>query len=185
MGLQKEMFERRCDKIVLGLDLSLTGTGGAILEPNATVAMAFTAGYKLEKDATVKQRVQRLMDIWQTIFRLAFLRRSDAKLPVPQLVGIEGYAYAARGRGKDVAELHGLVKVMLCSQAQVDPDCIHIMAPTSVKKEIFDHGAMDKKKIKTVVETLRRDGVIQGAALDNHNERDAWAIAQYVRRRHG
>ncbi len=182
MGLQKEMFERSCDKVVLGLDLSLTGTGGAVLEPDGNVWCAFTAGRKLEKDASPKERILRLIDIWQSIWRLAFMRRQHLRLQIPELVGIEGYAYAAKGRGKDVAELHGVVKVMLHSQAHLTP---FIMAPSAVKKEIFDHGAMDKKKIKTVVETLRRDGVIQGVELANHNERDAWAIAQYVRRRHG
>jgi len=185
VGLQKEMFERPCDKVVLGLDLSLTGTGGAIIEPNGVVAVAFTAGYKLEKDATVKQRINRLIDIWMAIWRQAFTRRRDLRFPIPRMVGIEGYAYAAQGRGKDVAELHGLVKVMLVSQAHMDPDDIHIVAPAAVKKEVFGHGSLDKKEIKTVVDTLRRDGVIQGAMLENHNERDAWAIAQYVRRRHG
>ena len=89
------------------------------------------------------------------------------------------------GRGKEVAELHGLVKVMLCEQADIDADCIYIMSPSSMKKEVFGRGDLDKKEIKVVVDTLRRDQVITGVQLSNHNERDAWAIAQYVRRKNG
>lgn len=182
MSLQREMFERPTPQVVtLGLDLSLTATGAVVLGEDGIIEVSFTVGYPLDKNASAKKRICRLIDIWQTIWTQAFLARKDTNLPTPSLVGIEGYAYKAMGRGKEVAELHGLVKVMLYSQTNLVP---RIANPSSVKKDIFGHGSLDKKEIRKIVDTLRRDGSIKGVDLKDHNQRDAWAIAHYVRMHH-
>ena len=84
--MQREMFETKCDLVVLGLDLSLNGTGGAVIEPDGSTGVAFTAGRKLKESASPKERIHRLIDIWRSIWNLAFVRRRDQKLQVPQLV---------------------------------------------------------------------------------------------------
>jgi len=60
-----------------------------------------------------------------------------------------------------------------------------IYPPSKVRKAVFGYGGTDKDRIVKIVRALEEDGAINGKTLDDHNQCDAWAVAQHIRRLHG
>ena len=151
-----------------GLDLSLTGTGVCVLDSaGAPVAWA-TVGSKLKRSSSVREKVQRLIDIASCIMDV--VGEYD---PAPR-VAIEGYAFAAPGAQNDLGELHGVVKSQLWLGLAVEPE---IIPPTQARKVVIGNGRAKKNDVQAW---------LQGRAIrcSNHNEADAYVVAECLRTRH-
>ena len=176
MSDQTQLFHYTCPYRIMGLDLSLTGTGVVVLDAGeGKIVRAQTIGYSLDKDATEQQRLDRLVNLAAGIKTLI-------EETHPHVIVIEGHAYGARFGGAALAELHGVVKVQIYYLTKQAP---MVVAPKKARKVVLDDGAADKKKIGKIVRTLERHGVMEVEALGDHNQRDAWVLAEYARRVHG
>ena len=145
---------------IIGLDLSLTGTGICTLETDGTYSLR-SAGYKLKRTSTVREKVERMINIVSEI-----VDAIDCASQTP-IVSIENYAFAARGAQNDLGELHGAVKVQLRLGYAIDPSNPFIQS----KKDVFGRGRLGKDEI---VEALTNHGI----CVSNHNEADAYVVAQ-------
>lgn len=172
MTLQTEMFQVKLDKVVMGLDLSLTGTGIVTLGKDGKPVDARTVGYGLKKRATQRERIERLIDNVQSIATVVDELR-------PDVVAIEGFAFGAKFGGEFLGELQGVVKVNLYSRFEIVPV---VYPPKTVRKVVFGYGGSDKKRIKQIVDLLERDGMFGDFRFEDHNQRDAWAVAEYAKR---
>jgi Holliday junction resolvasome RuvABC endonuclease subunit len=149
---------------VLGLDLSLTGTGLVTLDgATGAVWAAASAGHGLKRDARVRDKVARLLTIAETV--VAAVRRA----PAPCSVAIEGYAFGAKGAQNDLAELGGVIKTQLWLACRLEPT---IYTVSAARKGMFGTGRMEKKAI---LPHLAAKGVV----LADHNQADAWVIAAF------
>lgn len=150
---------------VIGLDISLMGTGIVILDNNDDVVC--NSVYSTDNKSTDVRRQQTIVDAIKGEIL------SSTVLATKLNVFIEGYAFS-RSTGKVFtrAELTGLVKHML-----IGLDCnVYIIPPSSLKKFITGKGNADK------------DAMIQGVFgkwgfhTMNDNIADAYALARYGRR---
>jgi len=176
MSEQVGLFRYDYPYRVMGLDLSLRGTGIVVLEKGAgEIVRAQTLGYDLESKATEKQRLDRLVNLAAGI-------KTIIEETHPYTIVVEGHAFGAKFGGAALAELHGVVKVQvyfLTGQAPMVVPC------KKARKIVLDDGAADKKKIEKIIRKLELEGVMRIEALGDHNQRDAWVLAEYVRRVHG
>ncbi len=127
-----------------------------------------TVGHKLKRTSRVKEKVERLIDITACIMDVL-----EAQSTTPQ-VAIEGYAYAAPGAQNDLGELHGVVKSQIWLGLLVEPE---IIPPTHARKVVLGKGRIGKGDI---IEHLTSRAI----ECKNHNEADAYVVAECLRRRH-
>jgi Holliday junction resolvasome RuvABC endonuclease subunit len=176
MNEQVSMFRYSCPYRVMGLDLSLTGTGAVVLDAGeGEIVRAQTIGYDLEKKATEQQKLDRLVNLAAGIKTLI-------EETHPYIIVIEGHAFGAKFGVARLAELHGVVKVQIYYLTGKAP---MVVAPATARKMVLDYGASDKKRIEKIVKKLEEQGLIKIGALGDHNQRDAWVLAQCGRRVHG
>jgi Holliday junction resolvasome RuvABC endonuclease subunit len=157
----------------MGLDLSCTATGIVVLSPdpaynNEPWVYMSTVGSKLHRDSPVRDKVERLLTIARAVVA-AYEQHRNAGREVR--VGIEGYAWAARGAQNDLAELHGVVKTQLWLKHQAEPV---IVQASAARRAVLGTGRIDKKDIVRLVQA-------RGVATADHNVADAWVIAEYLR----
>jgi Holliday junction resolvasome RuvABC endonuclease subunit len=93
------------------------------------------------------------------------------------IVGIEGYAFAARGNSHTkLAEARGAIKLLLYLNAGLT------LVPIPVKtarKTVFGYGNIDPEDIMPSLGSL-------GTNFSDHNIADAYVVAEHVRRQqHG
>ena len=142
---------------VLGLDPSLTAFGICELSVRRTAFELTTEVFKSKfKD------VPRLLDIRYKLE--AVLAEVE-----PNLVVLEGYAFARPNQAHQIGELGGMVRTVLhlaCSNPM-------IVAPTKLKK--FVTGKGNAKKDVMLMHTLKRFGV----EFDNSDECDAFGLAMF------
>jgi Holliday junction resolvasome RuvABC endonuclease subunit len=147
---------------ILGLDLSDRGAGIVTLDATTGIVWAAeTVGYALKRTATVRERVERMLDIATAVVR------AYRAAPAPCGVAIEQFAWGARGAQNDLGELHGVVKTQLWLACRVEP-VLYIVS--QIRKEIFGKGNLKKDKILPHV-------VERGVPVADHNQADAWAVA--------
>ena len=127
-----------------------------------------TVGHTLKRSARVKDKVERLIDITACIMDVL-----EDQTTTP-LVAIEGYAYAAPGAQNDLGELHGVVKSQLWLGLMVEPELI---PPTHARKVVLGKGRIGKTDI---MEHLTSRAI----ECKNHNEADAYVVAECLRLRH-
>ena len=149
----------------MGLDLSLTGTGIVVIDDTPSVVFADTCGFKLKRTATVRAKIERMNSIAVKVIKAA----REYSVTV---IGIEGFAYAAKGAQNDLGELHGVVKSQILLGLNLVPV---IVAPTSARKTVLGKGNFPKKMI--LDELTKR-----GYNVSDHNQGDALVVALAVRK---
>ena len=161
--------------LFVGLDLSLTGAGCVVLDWDGSVLSHNVWGEKLPRDARVRDKIERMIYIAEKIVRVVKIRKYTAidiagHVPVFH-VGIEGYAFAARGAQNDLGEIQGVVKSQLWLALGIEPV---IIASSTARKVVMGKGNFPKDKI--LAELVKR-----GFELKDHNEADAYVIAECLR----
>jgi crossover junction endodeoxyribonuclease RuvC len=141
-------------KYIMGLDLSLTSTGYAVLNGNGELV---DNGLLQVKSKEVK-RLQELSGLLDEL-----LHRY-----CPDLVGIEGYAYGKHNRAHQIGEWGGIARLMLAGMKI--PTIV--MPPTSVKKFVTGKGNAPKDEMRLGV--YKRWGM----EFASNDEVDAYAVAR-------
>lgn len=145
-------------RTVVGLDLSLTGTGIALSDGTVRTVSSKPSG-----DAPIDE-TRRLMSAADAV--MAFVPDSA------ELVAIEGLAFAAnRSHHSAVVGMHHMVRERLARKGI--PFCL--VAPTSLKKFISKDGKCPKELI--IMEVFERWGV---KCRDN-NQSDAFGLMKIAR----
>jgi hypothetical protein len=151
----------------MGLDLSCTGTGIVVLDDEGAVLATAKDGWSLERKSTVLDYIDRLLHITTTILDLARAHGGAAGLAV----GIERYAYNARGSQNDLGELGGVVKTQLWLAEHILPQ---IIAVNSARALVFGNGRIKKKLVEPTL-------AAKGLAFGDSDIADAYVIAEAVR----
>jgi len=146
---------------VLGLDLSLVGTGCIILEDGKMKLSRLVTSKPSGKDPL--KELKRLLGICKEIKKIAILHH-------PDLVCIEGIAFMSRNTGA-LSQLSGLnyfVRELLYAEGI----SFVIVPPTVLKKFITGKGNCHKELM--LLETYKRYGV----SFDDNNLCDAYGLAR-------
>jgi Holliday junction resolvasome RuvABC endonuclease subunit len=160
----------------MGLDLSCTATGIAVLGGDGAVLHLETVGYALKK-GTVREKVERLMHIADRILRVR--DQYDVRD-----VAVENYSYGARGAQNDLGELGGVVKVQLWLRNQIE---VRVVQVNSARKEALGAGNIKKVDVPRLVAAR---GVPLGflpvkrgrtVAERDPDQADAWVVAEWLR----
>jgi Holliday junction resolvasome RuvABC endonuclease subunit len=139
---------------ILGVDLSLTSTGLALIEDEEVIkTMAVTS--KSSEDWDVRRE-----RIRKHVLRLA----EDA-----DLIGLENYSYGSQFAKEIAGELGGINRLALIEQ-DTDRNII-LIAPTQVKKFVALHGRSSKDEVQAEVEKK------YDVELDSDDEADALGLA--------
>ena len=170
-----------------GLDISLAGTGGVLLDAKGEVVsvLAFSASARevakakaphvLHLTPTVPMGDTKAM--WaRTVFVAKVVREWLKQYAEPAcLVGIEDHAFGARGTSiYQLGHLHGLIRRDL---QDADKHWL-LIAPTELKAAVTGKGSSDKKAMMAV-ETPGLDQNAFGASTRN-NVVDAYWLARCV-----
>ena len=142
-------------KRLLGLDLSLTAAGWALVWDGSP------------KWGIIKSRhkgVKRLSEIRNEV-------RDIINQTQPSLAVIEGYSYGSSQGMAGLAELGGVVRLLLLDTGVP----FIVVAPTTNKKFATGKGNAEKDLM------LKRVFQHWGADMNNNNEADAFALAQFGR----
>jgi len=137
----------------MGLDLSLTSTGVAIIQADGT-SESMTIRSKFRDEA-------RLADLRDKIL-------ATVKLHRPKLVVLEGYSYGSVTSLASLAELGGLVKTGLFEVSQP----VLVVPPARVKK--FATGKGNSKKDEVRLAVYKR----WGFEAPTNDEVDAYVLAR-------
>ena len=150
--------------ITVGLDLSLTKTGYAIVNSDGKVLDSGVIKSKPSGDKPINE-VRRIVDIAEEI-----MEKIDANCLTedPAIVAIEGLAFMAKGTS--LVQLSGLNYLTRILLSQFEWPFV-IVAPTSLKKFITGSGKGDKDMMS--MQIYKKYGF---EALDN-NEADAYSLA--------
>ena len=151
-------LKRNPNKYYIGLDLSLTGTGIAVINQNDKIAHVETLKNKLRGEE-----------------RLAYLEdaiRGTLNIYPPSLICVEGYAMGIRtGQSFSIGELGGVIKLMLWEEEKD----FHIVSPTSLKKYVLGKGVGDKDMI--IMNVFKR----WGFEAKTSDEADAYVLARIAK----
>lgn len=143
-------------KTSLGLDLSLAGTGAVVVtdkKVRKTVRIVTTP-----RQGTNEKRIN---NIWKKIYKLIEKYQ-------PDIVVIEGYAYAPTGQRTQLAELGGVVKHYLAKM--INPPFI-IAQPNTIKKLATGNGRASKEQVLMMAR--------QHYEFKTHDEADAFWLAKW------
>jgi crossover junction endodeoxyribonuclease RuvC len=152
-------------ELIIGLDLSLTGTGIAVL--NCKTGQLYGEPRTLKNDLRGMTRLAYLRtEIISTIYNLKEQHTIAA-------VFIEGYGFSFRGMDFSLAELGGAVRLALLEYANQP---YFDVPPTSLKLFITGKGNSAKN---IMLEQVYRKYNIGSEILIDDNQVDAFALAQY------
>jgi crossover junction endodeoxyribonuclease RuvC len=144
---------------IIGLDISLTGTGVAVYSSSTRSIYTVCIRTKPQKDW-----YGRIKTILSAVLKEV---QGSGEEYEPILVCVEGFAFGARGKVFEIAELSGVIKYHL---TQVYDCNLVQIPPTSVKKYITGKGNANKDvMLKEVYKVYNFDS-------DNDNEVDAFAL---------
>jgi len=152
----------------MGLDLSCTGTGIVVLDDEGLVLATAKDGWPLDRKATVLDKIDRLIHIATTILDLVRVHGGET---ASLAVGIEGYAFHAKGSTADLGELGGVVKTQLWLAHHIEP---RILAVNTARSLTLGNGRIKKKLVEP---TLAE----RGFAFGDADIADAYVIAEAVR----
>lgn len=174
----------------MGLDLSLTGAGMVVVEDPAgdtalsaktgAVLVQRIVGHSLKKDATVKDKTERQIDIAKAIIKEARMwEYGDCELHV----AIENYAFSTvkNKKGKSfqsssqtgLAELHGVVKSQLLLTMGISPVLYSVKTARMV---VLGNGNFPKKDVKPTLNSW-------GYEFKTMDDADAFVIAECHRQK--
>lgn len=136
---------------VLAFDLSLTSTGVAYENTTSRI--------------TPKSRgTERLAEIRDAVRNLILCH-------APEVVAIEGYAYARANQAHQIGELGGVIRLLLRDMGYtVENEGLRIVAPSALKKWATGRGDASKERMLEVA--------IRKFAFEGHgnDEADAWLL---------
>lgn len=163
MSSKRDLFQKREEITVAGLDLSLRGSGVAILSKEGSYF--YTFGEKLEDDASARDHLERVMKISNQIMNV--LKKHNVRY-----VGVENYAFSkAVNRISQQAELGGIIKSQIYSVLKT---CVIPLPVNSVRKFILGKSTNDKKVVQKFLKS------IGFTTPQNADEYDALAVALVV-----
>lgn len=143
---------------IMGLDISLTGTGLVVLNDKLEIVRQ-----SLITSKPIADRFNRFHGILDSIM-------SDVRTHQPKIVIIEGYSYNSNGGSMfDRAELGGIIKKALWDKKVKFEE----LAPTSLKKFITGKGNAPKELM--MLKTFKKFGV----EFSDNNLCDAYGLARY------
>lgn len=160
---------------VMGLDLSMTGTGLVVLRGHKVLRKRryVTAPVAPSEGLKARPRGQQAHDrfIGDEDERIAWIKKkvlASAKKYEVCFVVIEGHAFQAKGRGKTVlSELAGVIK-----NALYERDIAFVVkTPQQIKKHVTGDGRADKID---VIYAAKHAGV----DISDSDRADAWAAAR-------
>jgi len=159
-------------KYYMGLDLSVTACGCVLMDEDGDVLESGAWGWKLPRDASVKEKVERLVYIAGEILSIGNKANDRGEL----FAAIENYAFGARGAQNDLGEIHGTVKTQLYLSLSLYPEMV---SPASARKRVLGKGRFSKgtKGKKEIVAAVQE----RGFCVDDHNIADAWVVAEFLR----
>jgi crossover junction endodeoxyribonuclease RuvC len=150
--------------VILGLDISLTGTGICVLDtslskkPNSDNFIYFNTidtkkQFGMQRIEYIRKNINSILDEYQ-----------------PDLVVIEGYAYGAKGRAVfDLGEIGGVVRHLCYSKGFSYKE----VPPTVLKKFVTNNGKADKEEVMLVLESR------YGRIFQDDNQADAMGLCLY------
>lgn len=142
--------------MIIGLDLSLTSTGVAVVHVDGGLYSAAAIKSKLAD-------TPRLLDIRNNLYSIL------NKLPKkPTLAVLEGYAFGSQARHEAAGELGGIIKVALFLEGIP----IVIVPPMTLKKFVMGKGNAQKDEMRLAA--FKKWGV----EFKTNDEVDAFALAQ-------
>ncbi len=161
--------------VYVGLDLSLRGAGFAAIDGDGRKIKDDRFGHGLKKDAPNREKIERMTHIASRI--VASIREIKASGYEIAGIGIENYAFGARGAQNDLGEIHGVIKSQIWLVFGVAPDTIAASKArkTVIGKGRFSKGRAGKAEIVEAVKAL-------GFETSDDNIADAYVIAEYLRR---
>ena len=142
---------------IMGIDPSLTGTGVCILETPNTIIF--------DKEIITKDKnTERLITISREL-------KTILTLYIPELICLEGYAYANPNQAHQLGELGGIIRILLHEyNYKKRNNNLKIIQPTTLKKFITSKGNCKKELIlKEVYKQFNYD-------TDSNNIADAFAL---------
>lgn len=153
--------------LVIGLDLSLTGSGVVTMDSSGEIVFQNCAKSKPNPKITDIERFHQLsLDLLPSHF-----------ISHKTYVVIENYGYASSGDITRIAEFAGIVKDRLCFSSagvlplpNVFPYNLTTCAPTTLKKFLTGRGNCEKALV--LKEVLSR----WGKDFDDHNVADAFGL---------
>ena len=140
---------------VIGIDQSLTGTGVSVINDD-----------KLEYSTVIKSKfkgVKRLVDIKNQLIKIYDSYRPDH-------IAMEGYGFMTRGRGFELGELGGVIKVTF-SELGNPPIIVH---PSHLKKFVTGKGNCDKSLV--LMHIYKKYNI----EFNDNNIADSYGIARLV-----
>lgn len=140
--------------VTIGIDASLTGTGVVVLAGDGDILWN-------QRMDTKAKGVARLIDIEDRIKHII-------EMFTPDLVSIEGYAYAAQNQAHQIGELGGVIRAMLHKH---NIRWIEI-PPAQVKK--FATGKGNAQKDFVMLNVYKK----WGAEFSSNDEADAFVLAK-------
>lgn len=151
----------------VGLDLSLRGAGICMIDGFGAVRSSKVAGYGLKRDVAVREKIERMIEIADSVLGVCKQVVGDHYLNI----GIENYAFSRAGMQNDLGELHGVVKSQIWLALSVEPA---IVVVSSARKAVFGKGNFPKKEI---IPALKERGI----EFKNQDIADAYVIAECLR----
>ena len=163
-------------RFYMGLDLSVRGAGMVVIDSNGQVQDYGLWGGDLGRKSSVREKVDRLIYIATRIIQ------GGKKVPDWENrleVGIENYAFGAKGNQTDLGEIQGVVRTQLWMALHKTPE---IIVASSARKKVLGKGRFSKGKkgkkeiISAVSERFGRDWG------EDHDLADAHVIAEHLRK---
>lgn len=160
---------RNNKRIFVGLDLSLTATGLAIITGKGNILLTeaiHTSSNDVDVERCIFIRDRILMAIERMYQDSCKALKEDG---LPLSVIIEGFAYAAPASAARIGMLHGAV---LCRLRECGWP-FELVAPAKLKKFVTGKGNSPKEVM--IMKILKRWGV----EVEDHNVADAYALARW------
>ncbi|MEK2647321.1 crossover junction endodeoxyribonuclease RuvC [Bdellovibrio sp. BCCA] len=132
---------------IIGLDVSLTGTGLSVFTHNRETGSIELKNLYLISTPPTKARHQRIGRFLRIVSAIESLLGKHS----PDAIAIEGYALKSQGRAaSDLPEIGGMIRLMIIKR------CIPFIEiePTSLKKHITGKGNVDKSIMIKVINEL-------------------------------
>jgi len=162
--MQGDLVESGSEKVVVGLDASLTNYGIAAygLESGKYTAMLFKPKYK---------GARRLFELWEMVSTLANF--FETNFFVEEWV-LEGYSFASKSRQHAIGEGGAATKLALVMRYGGDEKVAFptIVSPNAVKKFATGKGSGEKSLI------VKRVWQKWGVDIDNEHMADAYVLAR-------
>lgn len=142
------------------------------LEEDGSVKSIASFGRPLKRDASVKQKVDRLTAITGRVVSEVRVAQECGEV----LVAIENYAFGARGAQNDLGELHGCVKQQLSVSCGVVPS---VVSPSTYRKLLIGTGRASKAESFEFASSAL---TVLGIGPIDADQADAYLVAEWLRR---